>query len=333
MSKKSDAFKKKYIIHESRINDKQKEKLYEQFVDQQREQFELYINYINELLIVLKDYRIVSDFTKVKARIKATESAISNDSEKALDDVFGIEIDFATPGEKDFVSGIIKGTMNVVKEKIHKKDNGYEAYHFSGYPTSKKVIIEVFEELINKTIEPEEEYKNYYDKLSQKNRDIADLNKEKNMQYYTELKENFESYSKAIKNRMNGVYMEDLKKELQEVETKYLEIQRNASSENYIPIIEAQSKLIQVAIEANLGEASHDEYKGFTSEEMQKKYDALGGKIPLSELPAVYTSDLKRDEYGNIIPMILRSSHKTLEIIYPGLITNRHRRRQEREGE
>ena len=39
----------------------------------------------------------------------------------------------------------------------------------------------------------------------------------------------------------------------------------------------------------------------------------------------MYTSDLKRDEKGKIIPMRIRSSHKTLETLYPGLITKRAR--------
>lgn len=307
-------------------NDQQKAKLYETYKNQQEGQFELYINYINEVLCILKDYRIVSDFTKFNARIKAPESAIANDDEeKALDDVFGMEVDFATPGEKFFVSELIKGTLNTIQEKIHKKDNGYEAYHLMGHPVSKKVIVNTFENLLNRKIDPKEEFDIFYEGLSEKNRQLTDSEKEKKMKYFEEFKDSFEPYSSSIKTRMSDKYMRQLKNDLQIAEEVYLQKQEETGSNENIPFIEFQSKTIQVAIEANIGEARHDGYKGLTSEEMQKVYDALNGKIPLSQVPTMYTSDLKRDENGKIIPMRIRSSHKTLKTLYPGLITKRAR--------
>lgn len=329
MSEENQKFRNQYIY---RLNDRQKEKIYEKFIEEQEEQFELYINYINEVLIILKDYRIVSKYTKMNARIKSTDSATDNDGEKALDDVFGMEVDFATPRERDFVEEVIKSTMNISKEKIHKKDNGYEAHHLSGYPTTKNVIVDNFEKLINKTINPEEEYKKYYEELSKQNKDIVDSEEEKYRKYFMDFKTDFELYAKSIRNRISETKMQELKNDLQQAENVYLEKQKNltekTSSEN-IPIVEFQGKTIQIAIEANLGEARHEGYKGMTSAEMQEEYDRLGGKISLSKVPTMYTSDLKRDEDGNVIPMRLRSVRKTLEELYPELITNR-KNKQER---
>ena len=332
MSNKRDEFQKKYECNLKPLyepNDKQKEKLYEKFVSEQEEQFKLYINYINEILIILKDYRIVSDFTKMNARIKSTEGAILNDGVKALDDVFGIEVDFATQGEKDFVTEIIKGTMSISKEKIHKKDNGYEARHLSGYTVNKNSIVDVFKYLTNKEINPEEEYKKYYESLSEKNREKTRKEENKYRSFFVEYKSNFELYAKSIRERMGKKYLEELMEDLQQAEDIFLEKQRDlsskSSSENR-PLIEFQSKTIQVAINANLGEAKHEGYKGITSVEMQKEYDRLNGKVHLSQVPTMYTSDLKRDDDGNVVPMKLRSSQTTLERLYPGLITGRRRK-------
>lgn len=312
-------FREKYKVNELyKPNDQEKAKAYEEYKIQQAKQFELYLNYINEVLIILKDYRIVSDFTRISARIKAIESALKNDEEKTLDDVFGFEVDFATPGEKFFVSEIIKGTLIKRKEKIYNKCNGYEAYHCSGYPDSKLNISETFDSLLCKQIDTQEEYNKYYQSLSKINKEKADNEKDK--EYFESLKKYIEVYSEIIKERMSEKHLENLRKELNDAEERYFKKQIMTSNNEYIPLIEFQSKTIQVAIEANIGKARHDGYKGFSSGEIQKKYDALEGKMPLSQVPIMYTSDLKRDENGEIIPIKLRSSKTTLKKLYPDLI-------------
>lgn len=331
MSEKSREFKNQY-----KINDRQKEKIYEGFIEDQEKQFRLYIDYINEILIILKDYRIVSDYTKMNARVKSVDSAIENDGEKALDDVFGIEVDFGTPGERDFVEELIKSTMKIAKQKIHRKDNGYEAYHSSGYPISSNRIVSAFEEIINRRIDPEEEYKKYYEGLSAENREKVDLEEEKYRRYFMEFKEHFESYARIIRERIDESRMQELKEALQEAQDSYLERQTQLSSESSsenIPIVEFQGKTIQIAIDANLGDAKHEGYKGMTSAEMQEEYDRMGGRIPLSRVPTMYTSDLKRDEEGNVIPMRMRSVRKTLEVLYPGLITKIMINKKEERGQ
>ena len=102
---------------------------YRKYVHQQREQFEKIIYYINELINELKDYGEVSEYTEVRARIKAEKSALRNDSTKALDDVFGMEVITITEYEMKIVMEKIQKFMSVQKAKDHDKPNGYKAKH------------------------------------------------------------------------------------------------------------------------------------------------------------------------------------------------------------
>lgn len=328
---REELFKKKYKVYEP--NDQQKAELYEIFRNEQKGQFLLYINYINEVLCILKDYRIVSDFTKYNARIKAPDSAIPNDDiENVLDDVFGIEVDFGTKGEKFFVSEIIKATLNTVRQKIHKKDNGYDAYHVMGYPVSKNVLVPALENLLEKKINPNEEYQKFYESLAEKDREKFEPEKDKKMNFFDEQKEALDSFSTSVK-KIDEYYLNQLKMDLQEVEDKYLKKQNAITTNEYIPVIEFQSKTIDVAARADSWEEDigHDKYKGISSKEMQKIYDSSKGKIPTSEVPQMYTG-LKRDENGKICPMRLRSINSTLRKMNPQLITI-GRRDIEKKGE
>lgn len=321
-------------------NDQQKAKLYEKFKSQQESQFELYMNYINEILCLLKHYRIVSDFTKFSARIKSLESALENDGEKTLDDVFGIEVDFGTPGEKAFVSEIIKSTLNIRRERIHNKNNGYVASHTVGYPSNRREMIETFEELLDRKINPEEEYSRYYNSLPLKKQEkIDDKRKSSILKHFKETKKHFESYAKAIKSRMNKRHMEQLKHSLDSLQARYITMKNTEAYESKpmamietkfstkddpnIPMIEFQSKTIQVSVEANIGTARHDGiYKKNNSRKVQEEYDRSNGRIALSKIPTMYSSDLKVDETGRPVPPKLLSSDETLRSLYPDLITN-----------
>lgn len=327
----NESFRNKLKVDEP--NDQQKVKLYEKFKSQQEAQFELYMNYINEVLCVLKHYRIVSDFTSFTARIKSTESALENDGIKTLDDVFGIEVDFATPGERAFVSEMIKETLNIKKERIHDKDNGYQAYHASGYPVEEIGLVENFEELLDKNVDPEKEMTNYYEALPKKRQEKAESRQDNILYYFNKFKEEFELYARAIRNRMNEEHFTQLKEDLASVEKEYIEKQKNeANGEKNnpnIPIIEFQSKTIQAAIEANIGTASHGIYKGTDSKKMQEEYDIINGKIPLSKVPTMYSSNLSVDENGKVIPPRVLSSDETLRRLYQDLITIGYKRKGE----
>lgn len=270
-------------------NDVESRDLYTTFVKEQTDFFEDYINYLNKLLCILKDYRIVSDFTQFTARIKSVASALRNDGKKALNDIFGIEVDFATPEEQEFVQEIVKVTLNKTREVNHDKKNGYKAYHYSGYPEIENWPLRKSDDslIVQKLLE-----------LLSRDNCLFSIPKA----HLKILKEKIFQLEKSYKK-----------------ETK-LKIKLNKpSSKEYLPIIEGQFKTIQVAISANIGDASHVLYKGENSTDLQKLYDE--GRITLDEIPTMWESYLKRDENCNIVSPTKLSSKKTLKRLYPSLIT------------
>ena len=295
--------------------------IYQEFVLKQKTPFLEYLNYLNELLIILKDYRIVSDYTQLSARIKSTESAVKNDNTKALNDVFGIEIDFATPGEEAFIIVIIKKTLNKTKENVHNKANGYIAHHYSGYPAflqeSNKKLIQTDLEEYN----PRKMIEEYFENLSEKS--IEKLTEEQIVElkaYFTTYADNLRKYTDTINNYLTKQEILNLNKSLLALEKSYKKSIKGQPSE-YIPIIECQFKTIQVAIEANIGSASHGDYKGVNMTEIQKEYNSPNG-IPLSRIPIMFYSELKRNANGEVVEPKQLSSDETLRKLYPSLRTN-----------
>lgn len=114
---------------------------YKKFVIQQQEQFEIYINYLNRYINSLRSEGVASNSLRIRARIKAAESALKNDDRKALDDVFGIEIICESDNEINTVRELIEKYVYILKQKIHDKENGYKAIHCSFYLNDK--IIEM----------------------------------------------------------------------------------------------------------------------------------------------------------------------------------------------
>ena len=72
------------------INEREKISEYNRFVAEQEKPFILFINSINKYINKLRKKGILSNFLEVRARIKASSSALRNDETKALDDVFGM---------------------------------------------------------------------------------------------------------------------------------------------------------------------------------------------------------------------------------------------------
>ena len=121
--------KKSWELSEEELNETVKLSEYNRYVFDQRPAFESLINFINNLTKKLNEDGEISDLYEIRARIKAPKSAIYNDEQKALDDVFGMEIITATEEESKKVIDCILKYMNVIREKNHNKKNGYKAYH------------------------------------------------------------------------------------------------------------------------------------------------------------------------------------------------------------
>jgi len=116
-------------IEEVKRNEMQDLHEYNQYVVQQKKLFEKIMFYINELINNLRDYGEISEYTEVRARIKAPKSALNNDSIKTLDDTFGMEVITITEHEMKVVMEKIQQFMSIQKSKDHDKPNGYKAKH------------------------------------------------------------------------------------------------------------------------------------------------------------------------------------------------------------
>ncbi len=132
--------KQKYILNGSAYLE-----LYNDYVAQHKEPFKAIMYYFNDMLTELKGKSKISDFTEFRARIKAPQSALLNDSEKVLDDVFAMEFLGATETEVDFLLSSISEKCITTRENDHDKPNGYKAKHRVFYinkETMKKIAKE-----------------------------------------------------------------------------------------------------------------------------------------------------------------------------------------------
>lgn len=102
---------------------------YNEYTVQQKPSFVKVMKFVNDLINNLKDNGELSEYTELRARIKAPKSALKNDAEKALDDSFGMEVITATEAEMDRVMRECRKWMTTQKEKNHDKPNGYKAKH------------------------------------------------------------------------------------------------------------------------------------------------------------------------------------------------------------
>lgn len=111
------------------LNETEKLEQYNMYVSDLRKGFIEVMNFVNNKINDLIDQGKISDFTEVRARIKAAKSAIKNDNEKTLDDIFGMEIITATEDEIEIISNNLRPYMKTTKYKNHDKKNGYKAQH------------------------------------------------------------------------------------------------------------------------------------------------------------------------------------------------------------
>ena len=116
---------------EEKLNERKIRRKYEKFVLDREEQFIAFINYLNRYINKLRKDEVISSDLVIRARIKATNSALRNYGKKAVDDIFGIEI--ICKNEETILE--TRKYINLIlltnKEKKHKKENGYEATHCS----------------------------------------------------------------------------------------------------------------------------------------------------------------------------------------------------------
>jgi len=156
---REEFLKKSQKIAKEELDQAELFELYNDYIYQQKKGFLDLINYINQKIYELKIQGKMSEYVKMKARIKSIKSAVVNhkkeraafekrismklgDSDidsnsikgKILDDVFGIEIVCATEEEIEIIKEEIENFMTKRKPtKKHDKPNGYKAQHDSYY--------------------------------------------------------------------------------------------------------------------------------------------------------------------------------------------------------
>lgn len=139
--KLSEEEKKNFLKKEAEIlSNAEKFDLYEDYIAMQKKPFMDLMNYLNNYINELKARGKISDYVEFRARIKAPSNAIENDSKKALDDCFGMELICATEEEIHCLIDELYKLMDVTdKVKHHNKPNGYKAEHF--YSSLKKEVL------------------------------------------------------------------------------------------------------------------------------------------------------------------------------------------------
>lgn len=313
-----------------KVDDEEKEVLYEKYCEHQIEPFEAYLDFVNKIMCTLKHYRIVTGRTNFTARIKAIDSALENDQTKTLNDVFGMGINAGIAGESELLYLLFSSGLSETKNIVHNKENGYAAHHFSGYPKAGN-LSEKLKQILSTPYDGNEEYDKYFNSLSEhekeKNKGKEEDIREYFVEYYQKLNEYITKKNKIVK----GAKLKELEKEIKTIENEYYKLQKLKGKDNfYQPIIEIQFKTIAVYEEATNGTADHGDYKGIKIEDIQEEYDR-SGRLPLSRLPLrMYESNIEIDEYGNPLPVKrIKDRDEKAAKTYPFLVVTKKNREQE----
>lgn len=118
-------------IKETPPNEMERYLLYSDYITNQKRGFIETIKIVDKLITDLQDNGELTEYVKINARIKSTESALKNDDKKnkALNDAFGMEIIAGTESALKRIMDKLEEYMRVRKENPINKDNGYVAMH------------------------------------------------------------------------------------------------------------------------------------------------------------------------------------------------------------
>lgn len=205
--------------------------------------------------------------TKLRTRLKAVNSALTNTDEKVLDDIFGFEIVAQNERDKEILMLIIHNLFvkKYVRQKNHNKSNGYFAHHCTGAVKNKLDGTETTELqahiLEAETNELKEEYRDM-SKKEQKKFKRSEIFTRKPR--YPILRQEILQNGQIDKN-----LQDDFEWALNFID-KYLS--RNPNLRRNMPIFEMQFKTTAVEQEVKCGRAQHVKYKKVDEEEIKTKY-------------------------------------------------------------
>ncbi len=228
---------------------------YIEYISRQGENFVEFVKTLNDCINIAEKYELIGE-VGIKARIKDFDSSRRNTDNKALDDVFGIELIPKTERDKEWIMLLTQLTFNIGKNKAFDKPNGYKAYN----------------QMISlKESEDDYDFSKIGDIVREtkvKTRISNNSNEDVITDKYPELKAQIIMEQDALNlSELENNALFEIMKKLNEFRSKI----KFFKTCNYMPIIEMQIKTADVAEKAIRGSARHSKYKTKGNDENDTK--------------------------------------------------------------
>lgn len=261
-------FKQDLIVIPSKQEEKKKMELeaYRLFISEALPGYICFMEALNNTINALQEKNIIGK-TKLRARLKAVNSALINTQKKILDDVFGFEIVTDNERDKEVLMLLIHNLFveDYSRHKNFNKSNGYFAHHCTGTVKNKlsgTEVIALEQHILNsETNELKPEYRD----LSRK-----EQSQYKKSEIYWE-KPRYPVLKQEILEK--GEIDSGLKKAFERGLNSFQQcLDNNVILKRSIPIVEIQFKTKEVEQETKCGRAQHVKYKKVNEDEIVKKY-------------------------------------------------------------
>lgn len=239
---------------------------YKSFVHEAIPGYIVFMEILNQVITRLEDEQLIGK-TKLKSRIKAINSSITNTDEKVLDDIFGFEIVTQSERDKEILMLLIHNlfAQQHIRQKNHNKSNGYYAHHCTG-TVKKNLDGNELENLEKHILEAEtSELKMEYRDLPHK-----EQKKFKKEEIFCK-KPRYPILREEIvgKEKVDSKLRESFKWAIEFIEQS---LNEQPETRKGIPIMEMQFKTEKVEQEAKYGKAQHVKYKKVNEDEIIKAY-------------------------------------------------------------
>ena len=239
---------------------------YKDFINEALPGYVRFMEVLNSVIAQLEAKGIIGK-TKIRARLKAINSAINNTDEKILDDIFGFELIAQNERDKEILMVIIHNLFmkEYIRQKNHNKSNGYFAHHCVGSvkrDLDGREALNLQEHILEaQTNELKEEYRDM---------PIKEQRKFKRSDIFTK-KVRYPTLRNEIlqQGKIDEKVHEGIKRAL-DFANQYLN--REPELRKRIPVLEAQFKTVAVEEEAKRGTAQHVKYKSVNEDDVKTKY-------------------------------------------------------------
>lgn len=242
---------------------------YIEFINSQGENFIKFVEILNDCIGIAEKYELVGDVC-IKARIKDFDSSNRNTEEKAVDDIFGIEIIPKTERDKEWIMLLTELFFKIGKNKgLRIEENGYVAYNqmVSLRDDKEEYDFSNITEIIKNT------------KIKEKRSHDSD---KKVMAY------KYPTLKKKLEDGINLEFDNLEKRALTEIVQRLDRLRKEIKLYNtcdYMPMIEMQMKTSAIAEDAIRGTSRHDYYKVLKTKEnlLKRKFTEAEKKEIIKE--------------------------------------------------